>query len=771
MNKEYEIYYEAFDIEDAEERRAFILEKCGGDKEFYENIMKLFPDEVLDADRYGKYKIEREIGRGGMGIVYLAGYTETFENESLTRRVALKTLNPEQTIDAKSIKKLLLEIKTLAELEHPNIARFLDIGTSEKGKPFLVMEYIDGFSVNEYCDKNKLSIAERLSFFREILGAIEYSHRKGFIHCDIKPNNIIVDLHGTPKVIDFGIASKYGEFISDKHTHTTFFQSAFTPNYASPEQIKGEQNLSAATDIYSLGAVLYELLSGQLPVRFDGAASYQQLITTSETRYPPNLKKSVSSIDGEDERKKVASERDCKTIAELRDHLPNDLDEIVQKAISKKPSRRYRTVKEFDAEIGEFLSDESFFTQITRAFTSLYKKLARRLARIPMKKALAAGLVLSVLLAGLSQSRTVATVPYYLQLKFSGSDGQVRLGNSQTQVVDTSIERLKTALAKDLSEAAGQLNSGVVSEKHNVWGLSDLVVGLADADYTLDANFIDSIFNKSTAPEGCWKEEKVGCKLAVSGWVTLAKNRLNKPLLDSQLEFILKNQSSDGWFPAYPYPDKTENAATYPTAVVIMALTGQLHLNLISPDQKERVKTSIEKGAAWLLDTRGKTNGGFLWSDCPNNMPVSQTRSYGLDGMVIHALHTVDASGLLQINGLAEGLREIDSLWLANLTNMPAVSLEDSAECRCGTRSGDDVILDRTTQWSTPWSIVATVEAFPNGSIWQKATAKKWLEDLPISTEYQGYYYGASEYLIALSFLRVENISVNSSKVISIARA
>ena len=165
MNKEYEIYYEAFDIKDADERRNFILEKCGDDKLLFDNIMRLFPDEEnVNDDTYGKYKIEKQLGKGGMGVVYLASYTEIFDSETFTKQVALKTINPELKLELKNIKVFLKEIKTLAELEHPNIARFLDIGTSEKGKPFFVMEYVDGVSVIEHCNKNCFRLGSDLSF-------------------------------------------------------------------------------------------------------------------------------------------------------------------------------------------------------------------------------------------------------------------------------------------------------------------------------------------------------------------------------------------------------------------------------------------------------------------------------------------------------------------------------------------------------------------------------------------------------------------------------
>lgn len=768
MNKEYEIYYEAYDIEDAEERRKFILEKCGGDQKFFEKIMKLFPDESLDQDTYGKYNIEREIGRGGMGIVYLASYTENFASESFTRKVALKTISPEQKIDGKSIKKLLLEIKTLAELEHANIARFLDISTSENGKPFFVMEFIDGLPVTEYCNKHKLSIKERLAFFRQILGAIEFSHRKGFLHCDLKPNNILVDSNGTPKVIDFGIASKYGAFISDrnisttasqnsetaKQHYTTFFQNAFTVNYASPEQIKGERNLSEATDIYALGVVLYELLTGQLPIRFEKDASYQQLINTSETRQPLPLKKSVTDVYSDEEREKIAIGRDCQTPAELRENLPNDLDEIVQKAIAKRPSKRYKSVRDFDTEISDFLTEDSFLAQLKRAFSALYRKISRRVKRIPMKWAFGTLLVLAILFGALSQNATVQTIPYYLQFRFGDNNQRIDLSKNQKQALDAETLELKKSLSGKINEAVTMFNEGKISNEYNAWGLSDLIVALTGANYPLDPNFLNSTIDKLAFSEECWKEEKTACKMGVSGWVLWSKSRLNKPVTTKQLDFVLRNQSAEGWFPAYPYPENPENASTYATAIIALGLTEQLRQNLIAQEDKERVKNAVEKSVSWILTTR-KKDGKFFWIDCLNANISQQTTSEGLDAMVLFTLHRIAKSKIAQTQNLTDELKETDSAWLERLDKVPQ-SLEERAGCQCGTVIDNEVIYDRTTQLTMPWTIAAVAEAYPNGTLWQRAKTAKWLEKIPFPQNSNAYFVEA-EYLIALSYLN-ENI-------------
>jgi serine/threonine protein kinase len=753
MNKEYEIYYEAFDIKDSEERRQFILDKCAGNETLFDNIMRLFPDnENIDDDSYGKYKIENKIGKGGMGIVYLASYSEDFGAETFTKQVALKTINPELQLDSKSIKVFLNEIKTLAELEHPNIARFLDIGTSEKGKPFFVMEYVDGLSVTEHCNKNKLSVKERLEFFREILNAINYSHSKGFIHCDIKPNNIIVDSKGTPKVIDFGIASKYGSFMSGKN-QTTFFQNAFTPNYASPEQIKGEKNLSETTDVYSLGVVLYELLTGQLPIKLNESDSYPNMISTLEKNVPPTLKKSVTKAIDETEKERLLLERDCQTISELKNDLSDNLNEIVQKSLSRRPHKRYIKIRDFDTEIADYLSEDSFFNQIKTAFVILYKKSVRQIKRFSLKWVIGAVLGLIILLGVLSQSNTFSTIPYYLQLKLSQNDKQINLSSSQKKALEDSTNSTKERVLGEFNKYIVEFENKEDAFKNNIWTFSNFIVALSSVGYPLEADRLDAILNKNQTDEGCWIEERTGCKMIISGWVMLAKKDLGKPITDKQLEFVLKNQSAEGWFPAYPYLEDSRNATTHPTSIIVWGLTEQLRHNLINIKDREKVKTAIVKGVDWLLKTRKRQTQDYLWTACPNDAEFVHLPSFGLDGLIIYLLHNVAESGL-QIPDLAEELKEIDSMWLNNLSNMTTLSLEDKVDGRCNTYTSDGDILDRTIRFTIPWSIMATVEAFPNGTLWQKAVAAKWLEKFPFEKEYKGFKFGEAEHLIGLSHLQ-----------------
>jgi serine/threonine protein kinase len=753
MNKEYEIYYEAFDIKDAEEQRNFILDKCADDKTLFDNIMRLFPDEEeLESDTYGKYEIVKQIGKGGMGIVYLANLTENFESETFTKKVALKTINPQLKLEPKNIKIFLTEIKTLAELEHSNIARFLDIGTSEKGKPFFVMEYVEGLSLIDHCNKNKFSINERLEFFRQILDAINYSHSKGFIHCDIKPNNILVDSKGTPKIIDFGIASKYGSFMTGK-SQTTFFQNAFTPNYASPEQIKGEKNLSETTDIYSLGVVLYELLTGQLPIELSESESYPSLISTLEKNVPPTLKKSVTKVMDETERERLFLERDCRTISELKNNLSNNLDEIVQKALSRRPHKRYAKITDFDTEIADYLSEDSFFKQIKSAFVILYKKSVRQIKRFSLKQAIAAILGLIILFTAFSQSKTLSTIPYYFQQKLSTEGKRINLSSSQKKALENSTNLSKEKISSYLNEYVVEFENNGQAFKNNIWAFSDFIVALSSSGYPLEADRIDGILNRNQTDEGCWLEEKTGCKMIISGWVMLAKKDLGKPVTDKQLDFVLKNQSPEGWFPAYPYPQDSRNATTHPTSVIIWGLNEQLRSDLIGANNKEKVQTAIIKGVNWLLRTRKRQTQDYLWTACPNDMALVHLPSSGLDGLIVYVLHSVAKSGL-QIPDLAEELQEIDSMWLNHLSKMPAIPLEHGVDGRCNTYTADGDIFDRTIRFTVPWSIIATVEVFPSGTAWQKAVAAKWLNSIPIEKEYEGFKFGEAEHLIGLSYLQ-----------------
>jgi eukaryotic-like serine/threonine-protein kinase len=274
--------YDAASVLDPAERRRFVDEHCSDDEEVHRELLAAFRDggsgltalveraaasaveDTADAvgRRMGPYQIVRPIGHGGMGAVYLAAR----DDDQFHKEVAIKTLKFELD-GGPSVARFRHERQILAHLEHPNIARLLDGGTTEHGTPFIVLEYVRGVQIVEWCTRERLSIEQRLRLFRQVCDAVTYAHQHLIVHRDIKPGNILVTADGVPKLLDFGIAKLLDAgALAGVHEVSATATSALlmTPDYVSPEQVRGEP-VSTATDVYSLGAVLYELLTGQRP--------------------------------------------------------------------------------------------------------------------------------------------------------------------------------------------------------------------------------------------------------------------------------------------------------------------------------------------------------------------------------------------------------------------------------------------------------------------------------------------------------------------------
>jgi serine/threonine protein kinase len=217
---------------------------------------RLFDDQVLLGERLGIYRIIREIGRGGMGSVYLASR----DDAEFQKEVALKIVKRGMDT-AEVLQRFRYERQILANLEHPYIARLFDGGSTEEGVPFFVMEYVEGRPLDVFSREHAATVKERCELFLRILDAVAYAHRNLVVHRDLKPGNILIMVDGTPKLLDFGVAKLLTGDGEDDHTRTATMRP-FTPAYASPEQVRGEA-ITTATDIYSLGAILYELLSGE----------------------------------------------------------------------------------------------------------------------------------------------------------------------------------------------------------------------------------------------------------------------------------------------------------------------------------------------------------------------------------------------------------------------------------------------------------------------------------------------------------------------------
>lgn len=294
-------------------------------------------DELEDpmiGKNIGNYAIESLAGMGGTGAVY-AGHRS---DNLYEKKVAIKILKYGITSEY-LLKRFRIERQTLANLQHYNITRLIDGGRTESGLPYLIMEFVDGTPITEYCRTNNLSIHEKVELFRQVCDAVQYAHQSLIVHRDIKPGNILVTNKGIPKLMDFGIAKIIDEELSDTTANLTMTGMwHLTPEYASPEQVKGE-TITTATDIYSLGVLLYEVLTDCHPIQIDSYSP--SAISKAITEY--SVKKPSEQL--------FASEQSSKNYKNLK----GDLDNIVLKAMHKDPDQRYASVQEFNDDLLRYL--------------------------------------------------------------------------------------------------------------------------------------------------------------------------------------------------------------------------------------------------------------------------------------------------------------------------------------------------------------------------------------------------------------------------------
>jgi serine/threonine protein kinase/tetratricopeptide (TPR) repeat protein len=312
------------------------------------------PEESVGSS-IGPYKLLEAIGEGGMGIVYMAEQTQP-----VRRKVALKIIRP--GMDTKPIiARFEAERQALALMDHPNIARVLDAGATESGRPYFVMELVRGIPITEYCDREQLSIPERLDLFVLVCRAVQHAHQKGIIHRDLKPSNVLVtviDGVAVPKVIDFGVAKATGTSLTERTLCTGFHQFVGTPLYMSPEQadVSGV-DVDTRSDIYSLGVLLYELLTGTTP--FDSEtlkkAAFDEMRRIIREHEPPKPSARLSTLG---ESLSTVSARRKAEPRQLNREMRGELDWIVMKALEKDRRRRYETSNDFAADVMRYLTDQ-----------------------------------------------------------------------------------------------------------------------------------------------------------------------------------------------------------------------------------------------------------------------------------------------------------------------------------------------------------------------------------------------------------------------------
>jgi serine/threonine protein kinase/tetratricopeptide (TPR) repeat protein len=310
---------------------------------------------LLPNTRIGPYLLREQIGEGGMGLVFVAD-----QEQPVRRRVALKVIKP--GMDTRQVlARFEAERHALALMDHPNIAKVLDAGATESGRPYFVMELVRGVPITEYCDQAQLTTRSRVELFLLVSRAIQHAHQKGIIHRDIKPPNLLVtqyDTHPVPKVIDFGIAKAVGPTVADHSVYTGFAQLVGTPMYMSPEQAEmTAQDVDTRADVYALGVVLYELLTGTTP--FDGETLRQagfdemrRIIREDEPAKPSHRVTTMSA-----EKQSALSGQRSGDGRQLGRHLRGDLDWVVMTALAKDRTRRYESAGAFAADLERYLAD------------------------------------------------------------------------------------------------------------------------------------------------------------------------------------------------------------------------------------------------------------------------------------------------------------------------------------------------------------------------------------------------------------------------------
>jgi eukaryotic-like serine/threonine-protein kinase len=311
--------------------------------------------ESLAGRVIGGYRLEREIGRGGTSFVYLAHRADG----AFRRAVAVKVL-ARQACSADLVRRFAQEQQLLSELEHPNIARFYDGGVTADGLSYFVMEWVDGHPIDRYCDDRRLGIRERLRLFLDVADAVEHAHRHLIIHRDLKPSNIMVAGDGTVKLLDFGIA----KILAGEHAGTPGLTQTgtrwMTPDYAAPEQVRGERT-TTATDVYQLGVVLYRLLCGHHPYAAGAAGPaylLERAVCETEPRAPSRaLLQEIPPRPSRDAAAVVAAQR-AATPGQLRKALAGDLDSIVLRALQKEHTQRYGTAEALARDVRRHLAGQ-----------------------------------------------------------------------------------------------------------------------------------------------------------------------------------------------------------------------------------------------------------------------------------------------------------------------------------------------------------------------------------------------------------------------------
>lgn len=528
-----EIYYSALDIKSTEQRETFLDRACQSDsklRSMVERLLALQPDVekffrecsvarlpikelsqgsladapglveningTAEADgsvgkTFGPYKLLQKIGEGGCGMVYMAE-----QERPVRRRVAFKIIK--LGMDTKGVvARFEAERQALALMDHPNIARVLDAGATESGRPYFVMELVRGMKITDYCDQNELNPTERLKLFMQVCLAIQHAHQKGVIHRDIKPSNIlvtIIDGMPVPKVIDFGIAKAIEGRLTDNTIFTAYEQFIGTPAYMSPEQaVMSGVDVDTRSDIYSLGVLLYELLTGRTPFETKyllerGIDGLRRTLQDEDPKPPSTV---ITTMQGS-ALMQVARSRQAeppKLISQLR----GDLDWIVIRALEKDRTRRYQTANGLAMDVQRFLDNEPVLACPPSRLYRLQKLVRRNKATFLAGTTITAALIIST---------SVSTVFWYRERQ----ERKQAVTAEQTAITAEQQQarlRVQAENRERITQAAYLIVQGKTNEAE------DLVSQASDIRPSLDAEAVLRSVGLWHALKGQWSEAAV----------------------------------------------------------------------------------------------------------------------------------------------------------------------------------------------------------------------------------------------------------------------